>query len=214
VRAPIAGRISDKKVDLGNLIAGGQSGATLLTTIVNLDPIHFVFDASEADYLRYSRLASHGSRPSSRDAGNPVQVRLADETDWKREGRMNFVDNQLNPRSGTIRGRAVFENKDLFLTPGTFGRLRLYGGENDALLVPDASIVSDQAHKIVLVVGADSKVGAKPVQLGAIVDGLRVVRAGLDPNDRVVIGGLANPFVRPGVAVSAQDGEIKAASNK
>jgi RND family efflux transporter MFP subunit len=143
VRAPLAGRISNRRVDPGNLIAGGQSGATLLTTIVASDPIYFTFDASEADYLRYSRLAADKQRASSRDNGTPTQVRLADEREWKRQGKMDFVDNALNARSGTIRGRAVFENKDEFLTPGTFGRLRLFAGEADALLVPDTVIVSD-----------------------------------------------------------------------
>lgn len=213
VRAPIAGRISDRRVDAGNLIAGGQSGATLLTTIVNLDPIVFTFEASEADYLRYSRLMQSGARPSGRDNANPVLVRLADEAEWKREGRMDFVDNQLNARSGTIRGRAVFANKDQFLTPGTFGRMRLYGGEIDGLLIPDAAILSDQVRKIVLIVGPENKVAPRPITLGPIVDGLRVVRTGLTPQDRVIINGIANPMVRPGVTVNPQPGEIKPATN-
>ncbi len=210
VRAPIGGRISDRRVDPGNLVAGGQTGATLLTTIVRLDPIYFVFDGSEADYLRYSRLSAEGDRGSSRDTPNPVRVQLADEKNWPHQGTMNFVDNEINAHSGTIRGRAIFDNKDLFLTPGTFGRLRLYGGPLDALLIPDASVVSDQANKVVLCVGPDDKVIAKPVTLGGMARGLRVVASGLTPSDRVVIGGLANPFVRPGVTVTAQTGEIKA----
>jgi membrane fusion protein, multidrug efflux system len=213
VRAPIGGRISDRRVDAGNLISGGQAGANLLTTIVTLDPIVFTFDASEADYLRYSRLLQTGNRPSGRDAPNPVQVRLADETEWKREGKMDFVDNQLNARSGTIRGRAVFDNKDQFLTPGTFGRMRLYGGEIDALLVPDAIIVSDQTRKVVMTVGPENKVVPKPVTLGPIVDGLRVVRSGLTTADKVIINGIASPMVRPGVTVNPQPGEIKIVTN-
>ena len=209
VRAPIDGRISDHRVSVGNLVSGGQTGTTLLTTIVSTDPIHFVFDASEADYLRYSRLAAAGQRPSSRDVGNTVQVRLADEQGWPHEGHMNFVDNQLNAHSGTIRGRAVFDNKDLFLTPGTFGRLRLSGGTFDGLLIPDAAVVSDQAHKIVMTVGDDNKVVPKPVTLGPIYEGLRVVQSGLAVTDRVIIAGLANPFVRPGSVVAPQAGEIK-----
>ena len=111
---------------------------------------------------------------------------------------MDFVDNQLNPRSGTIRGRAIVENKNNFLAPGLFARMQLFGGEIDALLVSDASIVSDQTRKIVFVVGADNKVGAKPVVLGPLAHGLRVIKSGLKPDDRIVIDGIANPAVRPG----------------
>jgi membrane fusion protein, multidrug efflux system len=213
VRAPIPGRVSDRRVDAGNLIQGGQTGATLLTTVVTLDPIHFVFDASEADYLHYARLAAQGQRRSSRDVKNPVTVRLADETEWKHAGVMDFVDNQLNARSGTIRGRAIFDNKDLFLLPGTFGHLRLFGGTVAALLIPDSAMVSDQASKIVFTVTPENKIAVKQVQLGQIHEGLRVVLSGLDQNDRVVIDGIANPFVRPGVLVTPQDGIIAAAAN-
>jgi len=208
VRAPIGGRISDKRVDAGNLISGGQTGATLLSVIVAIDPIHFVFDGSEADFLHYLRLAAAGTRPSSRDAPNPVAVRLADETDYTHQGRMDFVDNAINPKTGTIRGRAIFDNKDGFLTPGFFGRLRLFGGTHDALLIPDGAIASDQASKIVFTVADDGTVGTKRVELGPIVDGLRVVRSGLAPTDRIVIDGL--PRARPGQKVKAEDGTIKA----
>ena len=208
VRAPLAGRLSNRRVDPGNLIAGGQSGATLLTTIVALDPIKFVFDVSESDYLRYARLASlRGVTPEAR-------VRLSDETTWTRIGKIDFVDNTLNARSGTIRGRAVFANPDRFLTPGAFGRLRLDAGEVDGLLVPDSVIVSDQANKIVLTVGADNKVVPKPVTLGQITDGLRVITKGLTASDKVIVNGLANPMVRPGVTVTPQPSEIKAAAAK
>jgi multidrug efflux system membrane fusion protein len=210
VRAPIPGRVSDRRVDPGNLVTGGQDGANLLTTIVKLDPIYFVFEGSEADYIRYTRLNREGQRPSSRGAPNPVRVQLADETGWPHAGRMNFVDNEVNARSGTIRGRAVLDNHDLFFSPGTFGRLQLYGGTVDALLIPDNAIVSDQANKVVFTVGPDNKIVAKPVTLGGFALGLRVVTAGLQPSDRVVIDGLANPFVRPGALVSPEAGEIKA----
>ena len=207
VRAPIAGRISDRKVDPGNLIQGGQQGATLLATIVSLDPIHFLFDISEADQLRYTRLAMSGSLPKGEA---PVRIRLADESEWTRTGKVDFIDNELSLRSGTIRARAIVENKDSLLTPGVFGRIQLFGGEYDAFLVPDTAIVSDQARKIVFVVGKDNVVGARPVTLGPIVDGLRVVRQGLDAADRVVLDGLANPFVRPGAKVVPQKAEIAA----
>lgn len=212
VRAPISGRVSDRKIDPGNLIAGGQAGATVLTTIVTTSPIHFVFNASEADYLRYARLANNGSRASSREAATPVEVRLADENSYRHKGQMNFVDNRLNERSGTIRGRAIFANEDGFLTPGVFGRLRLSGGEIDALMIPDASIVADQTRKVVMTVNAEGTVVPKPVELGPIVEGLRVVREGLAPDDRVIIAGLANPMVRPGVKVATQPGTITTAA--
>jgi len=210
VTAPIAGRISDRKVDAGNLISGGQTGATLLATIVTLDPIRFVFDISEADHLRYSRLILSGALASSRDGANTVRIRLSDETDWKRTGKVDFVDNAMTARSGTIRVRALVDNKDQLLTPGIFGRLQLFGGEYDALLIPDSAIISDQARKIVFVVGPGDVVQAKPVTLGTIVDGLRVIRSGLEPTDKVVLDGLANPMVRPGAKVVPQKAEITA----
>ncbi|PTM43082.1 efflux RND transporter periplasmic adaptor subunit [Bosea sp. 124] len=214
VRAPLAGRLSNRRVDPGNLIAGGQSGATLLTTIVAVDPIYFTFDASEADYLRLQRQARSLRAGASREDGTRAEARLSDEQEWKRRGKIDFVDNALNARSGTIRSRVVFPNTDQFLTPGTFGRLRIYSGEADALLVPDSVIVSDQANKIVLTVGPENKIVPKPVVLGQITGGLRVIRSGLTPQDKVVIGGFANPMVRPGATVTPQPGEIKiAASN-
>jgi multidrug efflux system membrane fusion protein len=212
VRAPITGRISDKRVDAGNLIAGGQTGATLLTVIVSIDPIHFVFDGSEADFLRYLRLSAAGARPLSRDVQNPVAVRLADESDYKHQGRMNFVDNALNPRTGTIRARAVFDNKDGLLTPGHFGRLRLFGGEHSALLVPDNAISSDQSRRILFAVAEDGTVGVKLVELGPMVDGLRVIRSGLAPTDRIIIDGLQR--ARPGQKVKPEDGKIEVSTQK
>ena len=208
VRAPISGRISDRRVDAGNLVTGGQTGATLLTVIVSIAPIHFIIDGSEADFLRYQRLAATGARQLSRDVQNPVSVRLADENEYKHHGRMDFVDNVLNPRTGTIRGRAIFENKDGLLTPGYFGRLRLFGGQNDALLVPDTAIASDQASKIVFTVTDDGTVGVKRVELGPIVDGLRVIRSGLEATDRIVIEGLQR--ARPGQKVTPEEGKIEA----
>ena len=211
VTAPITGRISDRKVDPGNLIQGGQSGATLLATIMQVDPINFVFDVSESDHLRYTRLFLSGGMPAS-NTSLPVRIRLADETDWTRTGTVDFVDNVLSARSGTIRTRAILANKDVLLTPGVFGRIQLFGGEYDALLVPDSAIISDQARKIVFVVGDDNLVQVRPVTLGPLVDGLRVIRDGLKPTDRVVVDGLANPMVRPGAKVVPQkvDTAVKA----
>src|SRR6185436_4181321 len=164
----------------------------------------------EADYLRYTRLYLSGAMASSRDSVNPVRIRLADETEWTRSGKVDFVDNTMSPRSGTMRTRAVVENKNQLLTPGIFGRVQLFGGEYDALLIPDSAIVSDQARKIVFVVGKDDKVEGRPVTLGPIIDGLRVVHTGLKADERVVLDGLANPMVRPGAKITPQKGEIVA----
>jgi RND family efflux transporter MFP subunit len=213
VVAPIDGRISDRKVDAGNLVNGGSGATTLLTTIVTIDPIHFVFDVSENDYLRYTRLAKSGGRASSRDVENPVRIRLSDESGFTHAGRMDFVDNALNPRSGTLRGRAVIDNKDGLMQPGLFARIELFGGEIDALLIPDAAVVSDQARKIVFTVDANGVIVPKPVTLGVIEGGLRVVTSGLDAKDRVVIDGIANPMVRPGAKVTPRDGTIAMVEN-
>jgi membrane fusion protein, multidrug efflux system len=153
-----------------------------------------------------------GARPQSDSSTIPVRIRLADESDWIHTGKIDFVDNSLSLRSGTIRTRAVIDNKDFLLTPGVFGRVQLYGGEYDALMIPDSAVVSDQARKIVFVVGNDNVVQARPVTLGQLVDGLRVVRDGLKADDKVVLDGLANPMVRPGAKIVPQKGEIVAQS--
>ncbi len=206
VRAPIAGRVSDRRIDVGNLV---QAGATLLTTIVTLDPVYFEFDVSESDFLHYARSGLDRQKTGQ----TPAFIRLADETDWKRKGGVDFFDYALNIHSGTIRARAVLPNKDMLLTPGAFGRVRVSGGDAPALLVPDASISSDQTSKIVMVVTPDHKVAPKPVTLGPLHKGLRVVLSGLDPNDLVITAGLANPMVRPGAVVAPVDGVIAPLSN-
>jgi RND family efflux transporter MFP subunit len=210
VRAPIAGRISNRRVDVGNLVSGANEGGTLLTTIVALDPIYLEFDASEADFIKYSRLAQSGGRGTGREVRHPVQARLADQQGWPIEGVLDFVDNVLNPRTGTIRARGIVANPDAFLTPGMFARLRLFAGEAPALLVPDAAIVADQARRIVLAVNAENVVEPRIVTLGPLIDGLRVIRSGIEPTDRIIINGLANPFVRPGARVMPQPGTISA----
>ncbi len=206
VTAPVGGRISDSPVDVGNLISGGQAGSTVLTRIVSLDPIHFVFESSEADYLKYARLARSGQRPSSRDTANPVAVKLIDEQDFRHKGKMEFVDNALDPKSGTIKGRATFENKEGLLLPGMFGRLRLFGGDFEAYLIPDTAIASDQSRKIVMTVTSSGTVSTKVITLGPIVDGLRVVRSGLTESDKIIISGLQR--ARPGQKVTSEAGEI------
>ena len=213
VRAPIAGRISDKKVNEGNLVNGGSGTTTLMATIVSLDPIQFLFEASESDYLRYTRANLSGARPSSRDAKNPVRIRLADETDWTHVGKMDFVDNQLDVRTGTIRARALVDNKELLFSPGVFGRIQLFAGEVDAILIPDRAVISDQTRKIVFAVDANDTIVPKPVVLGPIHEGMRVVLSGLNASDRIVVDGIANPAVRPGVKVKPEPADPKAASN-
>jgi RND family efflux transporter MFP subunit len=204
VRAPIAGRISDRRVDAGNLIAAGEgAGGTLLTTINTLDPIYFEFTGSEALFLKARRAAAVGATAS------PVEVRLQDEPDYRWRGRLDFTDNQLDQRSGTIRGRAVLANPGLFLTPGLFGQMRLSsGGRSRALLVPDTAVQTDQARKVLLAVGPDGTVSARPVELGPAIDGLRVVRSGLRPDDRVVISG--TQMAMPGAKVQTRPGRIEA----
>ncbi|EZP70969.1 Secretion protein HylD [Sphingomonas paucimobilis] len=201
VRAPISGRVSDRRVDIGNLVSGAEgAGATLLTTINKLDPIYFNFDASEALYLKSRR---------DKDGAGAVEVRLQDEADYSHKGRLDFTDNSLDPRSGTIRIRAVFANPGMFLTPGMFGNMRLAnGGKVNALLIPDEAVQSDQARKTVLVVGKDDSVSAKPVELGPVVDGLRIIRTGLSPNDRVVVSNLQSAV--PGGKVATRAVAIKA----
>jgi multidrug efflux system membrane fusion protein len=191
VTAPIGGRVSRHLVSVGNLVQGSESGSTLLTSIVSLDPIYIYFDIDEATYLKYNRLWSEGKRPSSRDTPNPVEVTLTGEAKPSHNGAVNFLDNQLDVSTGTLRGRAVIPNKDLSILPGQFGRVRLIASAPyEALLVPDGAIATDQARKIVFVVKDDNTVEAKPVILGPLDEGLRVVREGLKPEDRVVVDGL------------------------
>jgi len=204
VSAPISGRVGRRLVTEGNLISGGGgSQGTLLATIVSLDPIYAYFEADEGSLLKYDRLARSGQRPSSRDYRNPVRVGLADERGFPREGFMDFVDNQVDRGTGTIVGRAILPNPDLDLVPGLFARLQLPGsGQYRAILVPDEAIASDQSQKYVFVVDAESKAKYRPVKIGPLVDGLRVVREGVTPGDWVVVAGLQR--VRPGLPVDAQ----------
>lgn len=200
VKAPISGRISRTLVDVGNLVSGGQANSTLLTTIVSMDPIYCYFDASEAAYLKYVRLMQNGERPSSRDFANPVFVGLADEKGFPHRGHMDFVDNRIDQQTGTMRGRAVLDNQDGSLIPGLFVRVRLIGsGKYQAIQVPDEAIGTDQSQRFVLVVKPDNSVEHRLVEVGAMIDGLRVVRSGLSAEDIIIIDGLQR--VRPGIQV-------------
>jgi RND family efflux transporter MFP subunit len=201
VRSPIAGRVSRAEVTAGNLVQAGPPTATLLTTVVSLDPVYVYFEGDEQTYLRYGELARAGTRPSSRDQRNPIQMGLANEQGFPYTGYVDFVDNQLNPQTGTIRARAVFSNKERIFTPGLFARLKLVGSARyRAVLVLDRAIGTDQDKKFVLVLRPDSTVEYRPVQLGRLVDGMRIVRAGLQAGDRIVINGLQR--VRPGMKVT------------
>jgi len=191
VRAPITGRISLHLVTVGNLVQGSESGATRLTSIVSMDPIHLYFDMDESIYLKNSKLWFEGKRPSSRDTPNPVQVLLAGETKPSHEGKMDFLDNRLDVGTGTLRGRALVDNHDLSILPGQFARVRVLGSAPyEARLLPDTAVATDQSRNIVFVVKKDNTVAAKPVVLGPIDDGLRVIREGLDADDNVIVEGL------------------------
>jgi multidrug efflux system membrane fusion protein len=191
VLAPITGRAGRHLVSTGNLVQGSEGGATLLTSIVSLDPIYIYFDVDEATYLKNSRLWFEGKRPSSRDTPNPVQVTLTGETKPSHDGKMDFIDNRLDLSTATLRSRAVVPNKDLSILPGQFGRVRLIGSAPyQALLVPDTAIATDQSRRIVFVVKDDDTVQARPVVLGPLEDGLRVIREGVGAEDRVIVDGL------------------------
>lgn len=209
VKAPITGRVSSRHVTEGNLISGGQAQSTLITTIVSLDPIHCHFDADENSYLRYVRLAKEGKLGSSREVKHPVYVGLGDEPNaFPHPGHMDFVDNRLDPETGTMRCRAILANADLSLTPGLFTRVRLPGsGRYDAVLIPDFAISTDQSAKFVFVIDGEKKVQRQVIELGPIVQGLRVIRKGLDGSEKIVLRGQQR--VRPGAEVTFKEEAIE-----
>lgn len=192
IRAPITGRVGEALVRPGNLVT---PGTTLLTTLVSIDPVYVVFEGDEHIYLKYQAQARRGDRPSSRDVRNPVRVGLINEEGFPHEGEMDFVDNQLNPATGTIRGRAVLPNPDGVFTPGLFARLRLLGSsEYNALLVNEMAVLTDQDRKYVYIVGPNGGAQRRDVTLGRDIDGLRVVEAGLTEGDQVVVSGTSRIF--------------------
>ncbi|HUI94972.1 MAG TPA: efflux RND transporter periplasmic adaptor subunit [Xanthobacteraceae bacterium] len=205
LRAPVAGRIGDRRVSPGNLVTGGAGGGTtLLATIVSLDPIRFEFTFDEASYLRYERLSHDSHDAAGRSGSARVALRLIDEPDYRHEGRIDFVDNVIDRATGTIRGRAVFDNPDHVFTPGMFGRIRVPGSAPYmALLVPDAVIGTEQARKFVFVVDDGNVVRQKYVTLGELSGDLRVIKDGLAPDDRVVVNGLMR--ARAGQKVKPQE---------
>jgi RND family efflux transporter MFP subunit len=208
VTAPVSGRISRYVVTVGNLImSGDQGGGTLLTTIVSVDPMYAYFDVDEYTALRVRQLARQGKSDSPRDGGYPVSLGLANEEGFPHPGTINFVDNQLNPKTGTIRVRGVFPNKDQVLLPGLFGRVRSpLGRPHKALLVSDRALDTDQGQKILYLVNDKNQVVTRPVRVGALHDGLREITDGLKPGERVIVSGLQ--LVRPGTTVEPKLGEM------
>jgi RND family efflux transporter MFP subunit len=201
VLAPVSGRVSRYVVTVGNLIqSGDQGGGTLLTTIVSVDPMYAYFDVDEHTVLRVRRLIRKGKVKSARDVEIPVWLSLANENRHRHRGTINFVDNQVNPKTGTLRLRGVFPNKDESLAPGYFARVQVpIGYAHQALLISDRALDTDQGQKIVYVVDKHNQVVSRPVQLGALHDGLREITKGLKPGERVIVNGLQQ--VRPGVTV-------------
>jgi RND family efflux transporter MFP subunit len=205
LRAPVSGRIGDRRVSAGNLVTGGTTGTTtLLANITSIDPIRFEFTMDETSYLRYMRVAGDTASAANRGINVPVGLKLIDEPTFAHVGKTDFVDNAIDRASGTIRGRAEFPNPDGTFTPGMFGRVQVPSGTpNEVLLVPDVAIGTEQVRKFVLVVDGENVARPKYLTLGPVVDGLRVVTAGLEPDDRVIVNGLMR--ARPGVKVTPQE---------
>jgi RND family efflux transporter MFP subunit len=215
LRAPVTGRIGDRRVSPGNLVTGGTTGTTtLLATIVSVDPIRFEFTFDEASYIRYERVAAQVGPQAAkkeditaRGGSTLVRLKLIDESDFTHVGRMDFIDNVIDKTTGTIRGRAQFANKAGLLTPGMFARLQVPGSAPyTALLIPDTAIGSEQARKFVYVVKPDDTVAQKYVTLGPLDNGDRVIKSGIEPDDRIIVEGLMR--ARPGIKVSPQAGAV------
>lgn len=202
VRAPISGRISYRRVDPGSQVAGGEGAGTLLTTINAVDPIYFSFDVSEALLLKAQR-----ERAAGRGGAQTVEIRLADEPDYRWRGTLDFTDNAIDRNSGTVRARATVANPQGFLVPGVFGSMRLSGRTpTPVLLVPDSAVMTDQTGKMVMVIGANGQPMPVPVTVGPVVDGLRVIKSGLTPRSQVIIRG--HQRMMPGVPIKAKPARI------
>ncbi len=209
VKSPITGRVGRDLVNPGNLINGSATNPTLLTTVVSVSPIHFYFQGSETDLLRYTRLSQRGGRESSRERPNPVAVRLLDEADFDHKGHMDFVNNELDPSTGTIEGRAILDNEDGVLEPGMFGRLRLLGSKpHNAILVPDRLVQSNQTVKFVYTVGKDSVVKATNVVFGDLyAKEYRIIEEGLTGSESLLLNNLQR--VQDGMKITQKPIELK-----
>ncbi|WP_299216193.1 efflux RND transporter periplasmic adaptor subunit [uncultured Aquimarina sp.] len=214
VKAPISGRISRDMVNQGNLIDGGTSNSTLLTTIVATSPIYFYFNGSESDFLKYSRLARNGERGSSRSTENPVFLKLQDEEEYVHEAKMDFVDNEIDRSTGTIEARAILDNKDNLIEPGMFGKARLLGSaEHEAIMIPDEIIGTNQSVRFVYVLGEGNKVTTKNVDLGPLhTNGLRIIRSGLSSQDKIITNNIQK--IRPGVVISPVESSLEKENNE
>jgi RND family efflux transporter MFP subunit len=203
VTSPINGRVSKAEVTVGNLVSGGTANSTLLTSVVSIDPIYVAFEGDERVYLKYANLGQLGELRGASKERNQVQVALADEADFPHDGELVFLDNQLNPTTGTIRARALLDNHDGRLTPGLFARVRLVGSEvRRAIVIDDRAVGTDQDQKFVYVVGRNNVVDYRAVKLGRLSAGLRIVEHGLEPGERIVVNGLQR--VRPGVTIAPE----------
>ena len=214
VTAPISGLVSRHMVNEGNLIDGGTSNATLLTTIVATSPIYFYFTGSESDYLRYVRLARNGERGSMRSEALPVSIKLQDETEFLHNAKMDFVDNEIDNSTGTIESRAILENKDQLLEPGMFGKARLMGSaEHEALMISDDVIGTNQSLRFVYVLGENNTVEVKNVTLGPLhSNGLRIVREGLTKEDKLIVNNIQK--IRPGMVISPVETSFTGSSSE
>ncbi|HEV3142650.1 MAG TPA: efflux RND transporter periplasmic adaptor subunit [Gemmataceae bacterium] len=201
VKAPISGRISRTLLTEGNFVqSGDQGGGSVLTSIVSVDPMWAYVDVDEGTVLRVRKMIREGKAKSARDVDLPVALGLANEDGFPHKGVVNFVDNQVNPKTGTLRLRGTFPNKDEVLSPGYFGKVRVpIGFSHHALLISDRAIDTDQGQRVVYVVGQDNKVASRPIRLGSLHDGLREITDGLKPDDRIIVIGVQQ--VRPGVTV-------------
>lgn len=209
ITSPIAGRISRSTMVAGGWVsAGAASNASLLTTIVSEDPIHLYFDISENNWIKYRRMIERGTKRGAAQLGSEVQLALPDETGFPHKGKVDFIDNRLDQATGTMRARAIVDNKASRFSPGMFARVRVQGSdEYNAILIPDEAIGTDQTNKFVYTVAEDGTVGRKAVTLGPVVDNLRVVRAGLEAGDWVIVKGIQR--ARPGNKVLAKREEAK-----
>ncbi len=203
ITSPITGRIGRKLVSEGNYLTGSSGSGTLLTTIISTDPVYFYFDVSETEILKYQRFGSAMALPGASVSEVPVELALQGEQGFPHKGKMSFIDNRIDQNTGSLRVRAVFDNQDQLFQPGLFARVRLAGsGKYKAILLPDMAVAADQSNRFVFVVADDGTVSTRPVELGPMIDGLRVIRKGVASSDTVIVNGLQR--ARNGIKVAPE----------